>query len=185
MEWQRQPCNRDCKGQADSKTIVCCLAITAERITSTTTYGEVPRPRPRAPQRPGPHGQYVVTPHVGLNVRNDPSIEARKEGATLSGSFVQATGKTSVDASGNKWMQVQGTDMNDQHVEGWAEAQYITPHPQGALAGTGRIDPTKGHRTIRLSWSGLVRASGKSPLTMASRCRLWRTSTASISLIRA
>jgi len=41
-------------------------------------------------------------------------------------------------------MQVRGTDMNNHAVEGWIEEQYLVPHPQGALSGTGRIDPSKG-----------------------------------------
>jgi LysM repeat protein len=127
--------------------------VTTDNIDSsqTTTYAQtphVPQRRP-APQPAGPHGQYVVTPLDGLNIREAPSTSAAKEGAILSGSFVQATGKTSTDASGNTWFQVSGTDMNDQPVEGWVEARYLAQHPQGALRGTGRIEPSEGPPAYR------------------------------------
>jgi LysM domain/Bacterial SH3 domain len=127
--------------------------VTTDNIDSsrTTTYAQmphVPQRRP-APQPAGPHGQYVVTPLDGLNIRDAPSTSAAKEGAIFSGSFVQATGKTSTDASGNTWFQVSGTDMNDDPVEGWVEARYLAQHPQGALRGTGRIEPSQGPPAYR------------------------------------
>ncbi len=127
--------------------------VTTDDIDSsqTTTYAQmphVPQRRP-APQPAGPHGQYVVTPLDGLNIRDAPSTSAAKEGAIFSGSFVHATGKTSTDASGNTWFQVSGTDMNDDPVEGWVEARYLAQHPQGALRGTGRIEPSQGPPAYR------------------------------------
>jgi hypothetical protein len=112
---------------------------------ATTTYPETP-PTERGVDRGSPVaplGQYVVIPTSGLNVRQRPSTNAPKQGAILTGSFVQAIGKPIVLNASGTWMYVTGTDMNDRPVKGWVEAQYIAPHPQGELAGTGRIDPTK------------------------------------------
>lgn len=99
-------------------------------------------PKPKTPA-PAPPRQFVVLPQIGLNIHASPSSTAPREGAFFNGSFVQATGKTSIDPSHTVWMQVRGTNTDDQPVEGWVEAQYVAPHPQGALSGTGRIDPTK------------------------------------------
>jgi hypothetical protein len=82
----------------------------------------------------------VALPRDGLNVRDDPSIDSGKK-AIFNGSFVEASGKTFADPKHNVWMQVSGTDMNDDPVKGWVEARYLAPHPQGALDGTGGIDP--------------------------------------------
>jgi LysM repeat protein len=127
--------------------------VTTDNIDSsqTTTYAQMPHvpQRSPAPQPAGPHGQYVVTPLDGLNIRVAPSTSAAKEGAILSGSFVQATGKTGTDSSGNTWFEVSATDMNDHPVEGWVEARYLAQHPQGALRGTGRIDPSEGPPAYR------------------------------------
>jgi hypothetical protein len=96
-----------------------------------------PKP-PTAPQSQ----QLVVLPHEGLNVRTGPDMHAAKLGAFSSGTFVQTTGQTAVDAQGHTWVQVTGPDFARQTVTGWVAAQYVTPHAQGGEDATGRIDQT-------------------------------------------
>jgi LysM domain len=125
--------------------------ITTDTVTSSQTskYPDIgattvtPQPQPK-PQPPAPpHGQYVVTPRLGVNVRQAPSTSAGKTGDILHGSFVVATGGKRADAQGNTWLQVGGTDMAGRPVRGWVEQRYLAAHPDGALSGTGRIDPAK------------------------------------------
>jgi Bacterial SH3 domain/LysM domain len=104
------------------------------------------RPKPPVepqPPAPPPPRQLVVLPHQGLNVRTGPSVHAGKLGAFTSGTFVETTGQTAVDAGGRGWVQVTGPDTDRQTVTGWVAAQYVTPHPQGGENATGRIDQTE------------------------------------------
>jgi hypothetical protein len=83
-----------------------------------------------------------VLPHEGLNVRTGPDINAAKIGAFSSGTFVETTGQTAVDARGHAWVQVTGPDSGRKTVTGWVATQYVTPHAQGGEDATGRIDQT-------------------------------------------
>ena len=97
------------------------------------------QPKPPAPPQPQ---QLVVLPHDGLNVRVAPGVQAAKLGAFSSGTFVQTTGRTALDAQGRQWVQVTGPDNDRQTVTGWVAAQYVTPHAQGGEDTAGRIDQT-------------------------------------------
>lgn len=95
----------------------------------------------------GPEGQeqpdqYVVVPEIGLNIRSEASADSQNISDFQHGTFVTATGQTQADVSGREWVEVEGLDENDQVVTGWVDGQYLRPHAEGAMDGTGRINPS-------------------------------------------
>ncbi|AGT08889.1 LysM peptidoglycan-binding domain-containing protein [Paracoccus aminophilus] len=104
-------------------------------------------PQTRLPPDPEDDGKTrVVLPTEGVRLRDAPEGESRA--ILQNGTFLRDQGERQTDASGQDWIKVSATDLDDKPVEGWVRADLTGAHSSatGAMDGSGRINPTLEHQ---------------------------------------
>lgn len=105
-----------------------------------------PKTKTVVPPGPTDDGKtLVVTPYNGAIVRDAP---LGAESATLqNGTFVRDRGDRQIDANGQEWTRVAGTDDKDKLAEGWVRSDLLQKHSSatGAMDERGRINPALDH----------------------------------------
>ncbi|MGQ4274910.1 DUF6973 domain-containing protein [Terrihabitans sp. B22-R8] len=104
---------------------------------------EAPTPVPEVddplPAETVPPEQFVVVPHDGLNIRDEPNGE--RISAFRNGTFIDGTGERRLDANGDEWIEVTGRDVNGTETSGWVNGRYLQANSTGDMGPTGRINP--------------------------------------------
>ena len=111
------------------------LEAGVDDVTPLGTAEVAPAPEPAGPTA-------VVTPRDGLTLRDAPGGE--RTSVFQAGTFLQPTGEPVLDAEGEAWIPVRGTDLNDDPVQGWVAGRHLRPHDgaEGAMDATGRTNPS-------------------------------------------
>ncbi len=130
-------------GEGNKAEVTAILAAGMDDVVGTRklTIGQTePVAAPATPT--GDDGKtLMVTPRDGLTLRDAP--EGERTGVFQNGTFLRRNGEDTVTPTGERWVPVTGTDLNDKPVQGYVNADYVQPHPSttGAMDATGRINP--------------------------------------------
>jgi hypothetical protein len=134
--------------------------ITPLKGWTTDNQPEVTDDQLQVPETEETNNQWVVVPRNGVNLRTEPGVENSSAAILYHGTFIQATGTESKDGQGNTWLEVSGTDVNDQPAKGWVRGDLVAEHPEGAMDETGRINPD-------------LEAAGYRQITVVDEDNLW------------